>query len=369
LAKPALATVDTDLPATTATKADLNAVNVDLTIRRWRIKKQVTTAFDLNRMAETVGIDPVRERDSIHKRKYGSYWAATLWDGSGESTSLDVKVGTAVLAKPAKTNMVIDLTYWKFAVEQAEADRQAEEDKWNGWSSANRYSGQAAGWYNNPKPPATRTILVLFKGKRIADVYSQFSIQVIKPGKLVGAYRLAKPIKFARNKRYPATTEPWLTVSPVANLPATSPTIPIYYGNQSRKATLKVTAPYLFQGVKVLVKNQAQSLNSPANKKSPIYKAALKKVGTYSSSCDATAGAIWGDSGVTGMSGDRSYLKLSLAAGRSGAQIDEPGHISVLIGPGATGVHGDVFSHKTFLQNSPLRNTYYVMQPFWNLFH
>jgi len=339
----------------------VETTNLTIGISKWKIKKKVSVSYDLARMAAVVGVDANTQRDKVHNRKWGSYWAATLWDGTGLSDYQDVKIGTATLAEAAKANMVVDLSWW-YATAVHDAVTECDLD-----------------WGCEKFDPEfdQRTTLVMFKGSKTADVYGQFTVKVLEPGKTVstelGRFQLGKPMKLDRGKKYRAAEEPALVFDP-ALLSGKSYQTEVYYtkGTAVREnwqsVNVAITAPPINRTVAVYVKNEPQTLHAALDSKNPIYKSAKKLVGTPSASCGATVTLALEGSGVAGTASGRRGLNLPLGAGRTGDLVPEPGHISIYTGSGAKAIHGDVFSHKTFEQNAPLRNTYYVERPFANLF-
>jgi uncharacterized protein YjdB len=347
--KPGKATITAtcgDLTTATAVTVDKALTKVTIDIVRWKLKKRVDVSYDLNAAANMMSMSGARKKDAVHTRRGGSYWVGNVWrKGAGSSRSLDVKIGTAVLARAAEANMVVDLDSYQCKEAFTALGSSSCADKY-----------------------ASGNTLVLFKGSRVADVYGQFSIKVFGPGKRVKnsdgtTVQLAKFTKTTRGKKYRATVNPRLAFKNSGTPLEAGQEMYIYHKTDDVLVKLAVTAPSVQRSVKVYVKNTAQKLGGKLDAKHPIYKAAKKLLGTYSHSCDATVAEAYGKAGVSS-----SSLTVPLSRARTGDSIPEPGHISVYTGPGSMAIHGDVNTHTTFRQNAPIRAAYYAYQPYYNLF-
>ncbi|MDR0432852.1 MAG: hypothetical protein LBH48_06060 [Bifidobacteriaceae bacterium] len=331
---------------------------VQLEITKWSIKPSVTVAQDLTRMAATVGISTSTTKDKIHTKRWGSYYSRQLWENEGKSTALDVKIGTAKLASPSPADIGLEFTTW--------------------------YDWTFSPYDDTPNTSfafaekENRVTLFFFKGSDKADIYAKYEVTALKPGKKVTSkgkeVTLASPRKFVRNKTYRASADPVLSVSQVA--PGQALTKPnslgepssstVYYNDGLYPVKLDLSFPAVNQQVKVHVKNVPQQPSTKRDSKNPIYKAAAKLVGKRSESCGSTMQKALERSKVN-KNGSR-FLRISLDDARTGDMVTEPGHVSILTGPGAMAIQGDVFSHKTFRQEVPLRDGYYAERPYSNVF-
>jgi hypothetical protein len=198
---------------------------------------------------------------------------------------------------------------------------------------------------------------------------------------------LGVPRHFEYGKKYRATVSPEIALDKLSPGEALKPAVvydaaidsyvqtaapltEIYYNNGIHPVRLDLSFPRIHRQVRVVIKNTRQNLNTRLNAKNPIYKAASKLVGTRSKGCAETvAAAIKGSKVNKGYVQGKMGLRLSLAEARTGDVVHDVGHFSILTGPGALAIHGDVNSHRTFRQNAPLRGAYSVERPYSNLFY
>jgi hypothetical protein len=347
----ALLTLALALAPTASADAASPPNTVAIKIKRWNIAKSVTVSQDLERMAATVGISTSRTRDKVHTRRWGSYYAGQLWRGNGVSDVLGVKIGTAALASAAPANMALELTPW------------LEE--------LNRKPGSSAPNKDRITNSTRRITVFFFKGSRKAVVYGQYVMTAVKKGKTIKTkggekVRLAVPRSFKRGQKYRATGDPVFWARKVSPGEGLAKRANVYYKDGIYPISLDLSFPAVTRSVKVRVKNVRQSLSSKVDKKNPIYKAAAKLVGTRAETCDQTAYSAIDNSKVN--EGGGQYIRVSLAQARTGDLVPEPGHVAIYTGPGATAIHGDVNTHRTFRANSPLRNAYYADRPYSNIF-
>jgi hypothetical protein len=331
---------------------------VHLEITSWAIKPSITVTQDLARMAATVGISTSSAKDKTHTERWGSYYSRQVLVNQGRSAPLDAKIGTARLASPAPANIAVEFTEW--------------------------YTGLSSPLDTHPSNGSLASedtegiTLFFFKGSDKADVYGTYRVTALKPGKTVqgegGDITLGVPRKFVRNKTYRASVNPVLSVSGIApgeglaklNSSGEPAASTIYYKDGRYAVKLDLSFPAVHQEVAVRVKNVGQNLNTKRDAKNPIYRAAAKLVGKYSESCGYTQIAALNGSKVN--QNGAMFLNVSLDEARTGDMVMEPGHVSIFTGPGATAIQGDVFSHKTFRQDVPLRNGYYAERPYSNVF-
>jgi uncharacterized repeat protein (TIGR02543 family) len=323
-------------------------------IAKWNVKKKLTVKLDLNHAAELTGLTETKKNKHSFQ-KWGMTLTRLYDKANNGSVSINMKIGTLTLRKASPADLVVSTTN--------------KNNTYNGHYSNNARSESTSG----------RCWIVFYKGSKTADVYSQYYVQVHKPGKTVKIdgvdVTLAKTHSFKRGKTYRAqTVRLAFNGKPVSSAYIdsfvsstrwsilTSDTYREWNRNINKFPFVDLYGKSIDMNIDVRVKNTKQRLSAKADTKNVYYKAAKKMIGEYSSSCSATAAEVNDRAKVNG-----GGLFLPLSDAKTGDFTYEPGHVAIYMGSGRT-VNGSVTSHKTFWGKAPLRDAWYVEHHWYNLF-
>lgn len=247
--------------------------------------------------------------------------------------AMDIKIGTALLAKAAKANLVIEV--------------------------------------------GTYTIIV-FKGKKSADVYARASARPKKKTTKITLRFKYSSYSCQCNESYcrdvanakAGYVGSMATLSRPNASPSHTVAMPFYGkaqpGMDVLKAGSSVTAPTISKKIKIVITRKSLSLKGKLQTGSPFYKKAKKMVGEYSASCNDTAMELVSRVVTRGWSSDSLLLPTDKAG--SGDFLYQQGHISVYLGGGQS-LHGSVSTHKTWIGSSNIRKVYYASRTYWSVFY
>ncbi|MDR0432974.1 MAG: hypothetical protein LBH48_06675 [Bifidobacteriaceae bacterium] len=350
--------------------AGREARRVKIAVVRWNIKRSVSVPLDLGKAATNVGLGVSRKKNQVFTKRMGTYYVGRIWNSAtkGMTDPMDVKIGTARLAAPAKANMVVPIGLWNNAMKSFKSTGSIRKRVKDG-----------------------QLTLVCFKGSRKAVLYGKYQITVQKQGKVRKAGRksmaTASPLSFKAGKKYRATVYPKISFDKISPgygvkpavvykaktrkyIQSSPPLTAIYYENGIHQVQLDLSFPKMKRSVPVVIKNTRQRLSTRLDAGNPIYQAASNLVGTRSKGCAETVeAAVKATKLNRGYALEQTGLRLSLAAARTGDVVLDVGHAAILTGPGAMAIHGDVNSHRTFRAKAPLRGAYAVERPYSNLFY
>jgi hypothetical protein len=305
-----------------ASKYDIRDVVLDIKISKWNIKKNPTVSID-----------------------FGRFKTAEL-----KTANFDVKIGTATLKRKAKQNMVID--------QAAEVTKSTAAD-------------------------GSVLKLICYKGKRIADVYISYSVEV-------GKKKYNRKYSYKRSfKHNSAATDDSVSGNKVFNLSALVPTdedsgyyqdtMIFYNKNYANIASgSSITAPNINKNYTLTIINKKQSLTGKLNKNTLPYKKAKSMVGTYSIRCSDTAAKLWTKLGEPYPAKYRYTLQLPLDKAKPGdilthykrdtRYVGGGGHTSVYLG-GGQALHGSVTYHTTRIGAAEILNPYITKRSYYLWFY